>query len=209
MILRPGFLGFSAPSVEFITIPTIPFLRHDSGNSTPRDDERDAEDAETTTTDKTDRSMNSILRTAAMVLGLAGITMTASAQTVSPDNLVAMTMVQNSAASTEVSEMSHAMAVAARIEGEDADAVVRGAVERLLVEGAPELKVVRTVMTGDGWIVKMSELGLPKSEYRKGVVVYHVPGMEPVVRQIAVERPYFGSADDAAKYSVRLGAVRL
>ena len=154
--------------------------------------------------------MKSLLSTAAMILGLAGMTVTASAQTnTDGTNVVAMTMVE-SAVSTrlQAAEMARATQVAAMVEGIDAEATVQEVVARTLGEGAPNLTVVRTVFTSDRWIVRLNELGVPKSEYRKGVVVYHVPGMEPVVRQIAIERPYFTTSDDPATYSVRLGGLK-
>jgi hypothetical protein len=146
--------------------------------------------------------MNSLLRTTALVLGFAGITMTASAQYGSRE-LVAMTLVE----STAMASTAQAEAVAATVEGVEADAAVVDAVERVLAEGAPELKVIRTVLTGEKWNAKLNELGLPKSETRRGVVVYYVPGMDPVVRQIAVERPYFPTSKSAMTYSVRLGKL--
>lgn len=70
--------------------------------------------------------------------------------------------------------------------------------------------VVRTVLSGDRWTVKMTEGGLPRSEYRRGHVMYRLPNQELVVcQQIVVERPYFGSADRAADYTVHLGYLRL
>jgi hypothetical protein len=161
--------------------------------------------------------MKTLLATAAFVLSVSGFAATASAQSTRPvdRSYVAMSSLvrtgsaladeSNLAARAELAQVSE---VAAAIEGVDADETISEAVERTIVEGAPEVTVVRTVLTGSRWIVRVNELGIPKSEYRKGLVVYHVPGQRAIVRQIAVERPYYALANDAEDYVVRLGAAR-
>ena len=96
------------------------------------------------------------------------------------------------------------------VTGTEADAVVRGAIERRVLQGAPEARVVRTVLSGDDWIVRVSDAGIPRSEYRRGYVMYRLPDQELVVcQQIIVERPYFGTTDRVGDVAVKLGYLRL
>jgi hypothetical protein len=96
------------------------------------------------------------------------------------------------------------------VSGREADGVVRSAIERRVLQGAPEARVVRALLAGDEWTVKMSEVGIPRSEYRRGYVMYRLPNQPLVVcQQIVVERPYFGASKDADDYAVKLGYLRL
>jgi hypothetical protein len=98
----------------------------------------------------------------------------------------------------------------APVTGIEADGAVKAAIERRVAQGAPDAVVVRTVLSSDRWNVKMTDAGLPKSEYRKGFVMYRLPNQELVIcQQLVVERPYFGGAQRPADYSVRLGYLRL
>lgn len=94
------------------------------------------------------------------------------------------------------------------VSGDEADATVRGAIAARITEAAPEAKILRAVLSGDKWSVRRSGLGVPKTEARKGYVMYRVPGQELIVcQQVMIERPYFGA--DANDYSVKLGYLRL
>lgn len=98
----------------------------------------------------------------------------------------------------------------APVKGRDADAVMRAAITGRVAQGAPEATIVRAVLTGDRWTVRMTDGGLPRSEYRRGYVMYRLPNQELVIcQQMVVERPYFGSAERADDYTVRLGYLRL
>lgn len=91
--------------------------------------------------------------------------------------------------------------------GREADARVRSAIERRVLQGAPDARVLRTLVSGDKWIARVGDFGIPKSEYRKGFVTYRLPGQDLIVcQQIVVERPYFGSDFD---FRVKLGYLRL
>lgn len=160
---------------------------------------------------------STILRTAALMISLAGLTAGASAQTLtavdSQPALTAMTSVREGdhmmieTKATRADRMAESVAA---VQGFEAEATVRQAIEGRISEDAPEAKVLRAVMKGKEWSVKMTELGLPKSEYRRGVVVYQLPGQDVVIhRMVVVERPYFAHKDDAIDYDVRLGTPRV
>jgi hypothetical protein len=108
------------------------------------------------------------------------------------------------------SEIDRLAPALAPITGAEAEGALREAIERRVAQAAPDAKVVRTVLSGDGWNLKLNEMGLPKSEYRKGYVMYQLPNYPLVVcQQYAVERRYFGGAESADDYSVKLGYLRL
>lgn len=155
----------------------------------------------------------SIIRTAALILGFAGFAATASAQSFEVtvgQEMLALARVEAPADANAVASRAYVEEVAiaaASVSGVEADATIRQAVELRIAEGTPDAKVVRSVLTGDRWIVRMNEIGVPKSEYRRGLVVYAVLGEEVVVQQMVVERPYFATSD-VDSYSVKLGPVR-
>jgi hypothetical protein len=96
------------------------------------------------------------------------------------------------------------------VTGAEADGALRQAIEKRVIQGAPDARVVRALMSGDKWIVRMSDAGLPRSEYRKGYVMYSLPNQPLVVcQQIVVERPYFGTAKVSDDFVVKLGYLRL
>ena len=104
------------------------------------------------------------------------------------------------------SEVRRVAATVKPVTGVEADAATRSAIVNRVTAVAPEATVVRTLLAGDRWVVKTSELGVPKSEYRKGYVMYQVPGVDLVVcQQILVERPYVSRGNPI----VKLGHVRL
>ena len=155
-----------------------------------------------------------IFRNAALVLAIAAITATAGAQTVSTGAqylaVVGVAYHDDEALLDETrgatDMVGRVATAAASVDGVEADAQVRDAIERRVLQGTADAKVVRTVLSGDRWLVKMSELGVPRNEYRKGFVVYQVKGTDRVVtQQIVVERPFFADGD---KYSVKLGPVK-
>jgi hypothetical protein len=160
-----------------------------------------------------------ILRTAALMLALTGLTAGSDAQTLTAADekpeLVAMASARElhmEEAATE-SGMARGERIAASVsavKGFEADAEMRDAIVRRLTKTAPEARVLRTVLTAEKWSVKMTEAGLPKSEYRRGVVMYELPGSNEVIQQqIVVERPFLALTirEESKGYSVRLGRV--
>lgn len=124
-----------------------------------------------------------------------------------PDTFYAQLDAKVASLWTEINRLAPSVAP---VGGAEADGIVKLAIEKRVAQGAPEAKVVRSVLSGDRWAVKMTDGGLPKSEYRRGHVMYRLPNQELVIcQQVIVERPYFGSAKSASDYSVRLGYLRL
>lgn len=96
------------------------------------------------------------------------------------------------------------------VSGETVTGAISNVVASRVQQTANEATVVRTMLSDDKWTIRFSELGLPKSEYRKGFVLYRLPGQDLVVcQQIVVERPYFSGTLRESDYTVRLGFLRL
>lgn len=92
------------------------------------------------------------------------------------------------------------------VTGVEADATMRAAIEKRIATTAPDARVLRTVLAGDRWSVRMTAAGVPTGELRRGWVIYRMPGVSNVVcQQLVLERGYFSGAG----YTVRLGYLRL
>src|SRR5687767_12913295 len=109
-----------------------------------------------------------ILRNAALVLGFAIVASTATAQTAANEaNYLASADVEQVAgrmidASTEHVDMVSKISLAASaVKGVEADAQIRESIARKVMQGKADAKVVRTVLSGDAWIVKVTEMGVP------------------------------------------------
>jgi len=157
-----------------------------------------------------------ILRSAALMVSFAAYTAGAGAQTLTAleaqPELVAMTSAREldvNEVETRAARGERIVEAVAAVKGFEADAEVRAAIEVRVSEVDPEAKVLRAVLTSDRWSVKVTELGMPKSEYRRGVVIYRVPGQDAVIeQQIVVERPYFALSEADRRMAVRLGTPR-
>ena len=96
------------------------------------------------------------------------------------------------------------------VTGMEAEGNVKAAIRRRVRQGAADAVLLGTVMTDESWRVRLSDVGLPISQYRKGYVKYQVPNQPLVIcQQIIIERPFYGGTGAESEYTVRLGYLRL